>query len=457
MPIPSTLQGRATLISTKTVHPVDEVIKPGPMITLALQHLIAMYAGAVSIPLLIGGMLRLSAADTRYLVSSDLFACGLATLVQVLGIGPIGVRLPVIMGVTFVGVMPAIAIAMNPSLGLPAVYGGCIAAGVLLFPLTIFADLLARVLTPVVTGSTMLLIGLSILGPTAEYAAGGRSATDYGAAHCWALAGFTIAVILLVTRYGSSKISSYAILIGMASGYLAAFAFGYVDFEALTSAPVIATVEPFHFGRPTFELQPVISMIAVLLVTFVESSGMLKLLGGMVDRPVTKKQLAAGLRADCVGTALGGIFNSFPYTSYAQNIALVGTTGVKSRFVCAVAAGMMLLLAFLPKTSGLVASMPHPVLGGAGLVMGGFIIVSGVRALSLADFTNSRANVITAAVSISVGLIPIMARDSLSKLPHTIQTLANSGVIVAILTAVTLNLFFHGLHSTDVSTRETAH
>jgi NCS2 family nucleobase:cation symporter-2 len=313
------------------------------------------------------------------------------------------------MGVTFVGVMPSIAIASQPGLGLAGVYGAAIAAGIIVLPLVPFAGRLRSILTPSVTGTAMVLIGLSLMGVAIDWAAGGRGAPDYGSARNLFLSGLTIGTILVVTRYGGRFMANCAILIGMVCGYLAAIPLGAVTASDIGAAASFRMVTPFHFGLPTFDPAAIASMVVVLLVTLVESSGMLTMLGDMVEEPLDARGLARGLRADCVGAIVGGIFNSFPYTSYAQNIALVSLTGVRSRFVCAGAAVLMLGLALLPKISAVVAAMPPSVLGGAALVLFGMVAATGIRSLASAGLDGSRENLLVVAVALGVGLVPTLS------------------------------------------------
>lgn len=433
--MPSELAGRSA---------VNEIPPFGKLFTLALQHVLTMYAGAITVPLLVASSLHLSGKDTAYLVSADLFACGLVTLVQCLGIGPVGARLPVIMGVTFVGVMPSIAIASQPGLGLAGVYGAAIAAGFIVLPLVPLAGKLRSILTPSVTGTAMLLIGLSLMGVAIDWAAGGRGAADYGSPRNLLISGFTVATILAVTRYGNRFMANCAILAGMVFGYLLAIPLGAVSANEIGKAASFQLITPFHFGFPTFDPAAIASMVVVLLVTLVESSGMLTMLGDIVEEPLDERGLARGLRADCIGAIVGGIFNSFPYTSYVQNIALVSMTGVRSRFVCAGAAMIMICLAVLPKVSAIVAAMPPSVLGGAALVLFGMVAATGIRSLATAGLDGSRENLLVVAVSLGVGLVPTLSEKFFAAAPPALAPFTHSGVLLGIVTAVILNLFLRG-------------
>ncbi|HAF42700.1 MAG TPA: purine permease [Sphingobium sp.] len=437
------------------IHPVDSVPPVGALGALALQHVLTMYAGAITVPLLVASALQLSSEHAAYLVSADLFACGLVTLLQCLGFGPFGIRLPVIMGVTFVGVMPSIAIASQPGLGLAGVYGAAIAAGLIVTPLVPLVGRMRMVLTPTVTGTAMLLIGLSLMGVAVDWAAGGQGAADYGSPTNLMLAGVTIATILIVTRFATGFMANCAILIGMTAGYALAALLGLTDFSGARTAPALQLVTPFYFGMPIFDPAAIASMVVVLLVTLVESSGMLIMLGDIVKRPVSARDLSRGLRVDGMGAVIGGLFNSFPYTSYAQNIALVNMTGVRSRFVCAGAAVILLVLALFPKLSALVAAMHPSVLGGAALVLFGMVAASGIRSLAAAELDRSRENLIVVALSLSVGLIPTLSDRFFAAAPEALAPFTHSGVLLGILTAIALNIFLRPDRTKSTSDRET--
>ena len=266
-------------------------------------------------------------------------------------------------------------------------------------------------------------------------------ASDYGAPVHLLLAGGTIAVILLVTRLGTGFLANCAILMGMAAGYAVAAAMGLVDFSGAVAAPPLQLVTPFHFGLPLFDPAAIASMVVVLLITLVESSGMLTMMGDMVDRPVTTRDLSRGLRADCLGAVIGGVFNSFPYTSYAQNIALVNMTGVRSHFVCIGAGAMMLVLALFPRLSALVAAVPPSVLGGAALVLFGMVAASGIRSLAAAGLDRSREDLLVVAISLGMGLIPTFSDRFFAAAPAALAPFTHSGVLLGIVTAILLNIF----------------
>ncbi len=423
--------------------PIDEVLPPGRLLVLAIQHVLTMYAGAVTVPLVISGALHLDAARTAYLVSSDLIACGLVTLVQCIGIGPVGVRLPVMMGVTFVSVGPAIAITTNPALGLPGVFGATIVSGVLgIFIAPVFSRL-RNLFAPVVTGTAMVLIGVSLMSAAVGWIAGGAGG---GASDPWGvlLAACVIAVILGITRFAKGFVANTAVLLGIVAGFCAAAAAGRVDLTQVASAGWFSLISPLHFGMPRFDLLSAASMTVVMLITMVESSGMLFALGRITERPLSTADLARGLRADAVGALLGGFFNSLPYTSYSQNVAIVAMTGVRSRFVVAVAGGILILLGTLPKLSFLVTAIPPPVIGGAALVMFGMVASNGIQTLGQIDFKAERGSAYVVALGLGVGLIPAADGKFFDRFPPAAASFLHNGVMLGIVTALVLNIILNG-------------
>ena len=431
-------------------HPTDTPLPLGKLLILAVQHVLTMYSGAVTVPIIIGSALHLPPDQTAYLISSDLLACGLITIVQCIGFFGFGVRLPIIMGVSFVAIGPSIAIASNPALGIPGIFGATLvsgAAGILIAP--IFSRL-SKVFAPVVTGSAMLLIGLSLFGPAIDWAAGGKPGAA-GDLPSIAVAGLVLLTILAIVRFGRGFLANMAVLTGISIGYALTIGLGWVDFSRIESANWLAVVEPLHFGLPRFDPLAAASMTIVMLITMVESSGMMFALSRIVDKPLTLNDLTRGLRADALGALLGGLFNSLPYTSYSQNIAMVSMTGVHSRFVCAVSGVILIVLGSIPKLSFVVTSIPLPVLGGAALVMFGMVAANGVQSLGRADVSGNPKNHYIVAMSLSVGLIPTLAPRFFENTPKDLAIFLHNSVMLGIFTAILLNLLLNGL-SSDTAT-----
>jgi NCS2 family nucleobase:cation symporter-2 len=215
------------------------------------------------------------------------------------------------------------------------------------------------------------------------------------------------------------------------------------DFSSVGKADPIGIAAPFHFGAPTFHTSAIVSMLIVMLVAMTETTGDILAVGELTERDVSARTLSDGLRADAASTVLAGVFNTFPHTAFAQNVGLVGLTGVKSRWVVATSGGILVLLGLFPMAGVVVAAIPAPVLGGAGLVMFGTVAVSGVRTLSQVRLDDN-ANMMIVAASLGVALIPVGVPAFYDKLPESAQVVLHSGISAGAVTAILLNLAFNG-------------
>ena len=281
---------------SNTVHPCDERLPFGQLLTLGIQHVLVMYAGAVAVPLIIGSALKLPKEQIAFLISADLFSCGIATLIQTLGLWIFGIRLPVIMGCTFAAVGPMVAIGTNPSLGILDIFGSTIAAGVIGIVVAPMIGKLLRFFPPVVVGVVISVIGLSLMEVGINWAAGGVGNPDYGNPVYLGLSLVVLTLILLINKFGKGFIANISVLLGIVSGFVIAALLGRVNMEGVTNAPWVGFVMPFHFGLPHFDPLSIATMVTVMFVTFIESTGMFLAVGDMVERPVDQKALVRGLR-----------------------------------------------------------------------------------------------------------------------------------------------------------------
>ena len=429
--------------SSAEKHPVDTVPPLSRLAPLGLQHVLAMYAGAVAVPLVVGGALisagKLQGSDLPYLISADLFVAGIATLIQSLGFWRFGVRLPLMQGCTFAAVSPMIAIGSQ--YGVAAIYGSVIAAGLFMIVMApLFAKLL-RFFPPLVTGTVILIIGLSLMAVAAGWAGGGAANKNFGDPVYLAFAGLTLLIILGIERFAPPALQRLSILLGLVLGTLISIPFGLADFSGAATEPWFGVSVPFHFGVPTFQISAIIAMVIVALVIMTETTGDMLAIGEIVERPLTSQQLSDGIRADGLSTMLGGVFNTFPYTAFAQNVGLVSLTGVKSRYVATFAGGVLVVLGLIPKLGGIVEGIPQAVLGGAGVALFGMVAASGVRTLSRVKFNN--ANILVVAISLGIGLLPTVNGDLYDKFPTGFQIVFNSGISAGAIAAILLNLVFN--------------
>jgi uracil-xanthine permease len=488
---------------SETIHPVDEVLPAPKLFTLGLQHVLVMYAGAIAVPLIVGRVLKLPPEDVAFLISADLFVCGVVSILQSLGATQwFGIKLPVMMGVTFASVGPMVSMGIaNPGTeGARMIFGAIIGAGIIGILIAPLVSRMLRFFPPVVTGTIILVIGVTLMriginwifglpvGPTApkivdpQHAEWLNSVTDLATASGAALPeqprGFGVAptlnnpayaplshivlslVVLLivvgVARFAKGFLANIAVLTGIVAGGIIAAGLGMMDFSKVAAAAWFAPIMPFHFGAPIFDPVLILTMVLVMIVVMIESTGMFLALGDMTGKKVTQPMLSAGLRMDGLGTLIGGIFNTFPYTSFSQNVGLVGVTGIRSRFVCVAGGAILVVLGLIPKMGALVEAVPTVVLGGAGLVMFGMVAATGIRILTAVDFKSNRNNLFVVAIALGFGMIPVVAPDFKMWLPHAIHPLIDSGILLASIAAVLLNALFNGASGTAEDLREAA-
>lgn len=430
-------RGCASLAGMKPTAAVDEVLPLGKTVPLALQHVMAMYAGAVTVPLLVGSALGLSGAQLAVLISADLFTCGLATLLQTLGLGRhLGVRLPVMLGVSFVAVGPMIAI--GKALSIQHVYGSILCAGAFMVLVSQHFGRLRALFPPLVTGCVVTTIGLSLLPVACNWMAGGIGAADYGAPAHLLLALLVLALVIALHLRGRGFLSSIAVLLGLVAGTIVAALLGKLDLSATRQGPLVALTTPFWFGAPRFDLAAALTMCLVGLVCMVESTGVFFAVARMAGVDLSEAALRRGLRAEGAAVLLGGCLNSFPYTTFSQNAGLVDLSRVYSRYVVAAAGGILIVLGMVPRFAALVAAVPKAVLGGAGLALFGMVAASGMRMLSEADLQR-REHLFVIAISVGLGLGAAVVPQALAGLPPTARLLCGDGIVLCTLSAVILN------------------
>lgn len=408
---------------------------------LGLQHLLAMYSGSILVPILIATSLHFSSEQMTYLVSIDIFMCGVATALQVFANKFFGIGLPVILGCAVQSVAPLIMIGKK--FDIQVMYGAIIAAGFFVLLISgVFAKM-RRLFPPLVTGTLITVIGLSLIPVAFQNIGGGNTAAkSYGSLANLGLAAVTVLLILAINVWGRGFIRSIAILIGLVAGTVLGGLMHMVSLAPVAQASWLHVPTPFYFGVPKFEWSSILTMVLISLVSMVESTGVFFALGDIVNRKIGEEDLKKGYRAEGLAVMLGGIFNTFPYTTFSQNVGLVQLSGIKSRKPVMYSAGFLVLLGLLPKIGALATIIPTPVLGGAMLVMFGMVAVQGIRMLQEVDFHNDK-NLLVAAISIGLGLGVTVQPQIVQFLPKTLQLFCSSGILMASLSAVLLNLLFN--------------
>ncbi|MCM3666151.1 purine permease [Mesobacillus subterraneus] len=413
---------------------------PLKIASLGIQHVLAMYAGAVIVPLIVGGSLGLTAEQLTYLVSIDILMCGIATLLQVWRNKFFGIGLPVVLGCTFTAVGPMIAI--GGQYGISAIYGSILVSGIFVVAISKFFGKLVKFFPPVVTGSVVTIIGITLIPVAMNNMAGGQGSPDFGSLTNIGLAFGTLLFIIALFRFFKGFIRAIAILLGLAAGTMAAYFMGKVNFAAVSEASWLHLPAPFYFGLPTFELTAILTMILVAMVSLVESTGVYFALGDICEEKIEEKDLANGYRAEGLAIILGAIFNAFPYTTYSQNVGLLQLSGVKTKNVIYTAGAFLVLLGLVPKIGALTTIIPTPVLGGAMVAMFGMVVAYGIKMLSKVNFA-SQENLLIIACSVGMGLGVTAVPELFAQMPSSIRILTDNGIVAGSLTAIALNLVFN--------------
>ncbi|QSO52049.1 purine permease [Alicyclobacillus curvatus] len=416
------------------------MLKTRSVAALGLQHVLAMYAGSMIVPLIIGGALKLTATQFAYLIAADMFTCGIATLLQVIGTKYVGIRLPVVLGCTFTAVGPIIAIGNTSNL--PTIFTSIMIAGALVFLVAPIFGKLQKFFPPIVTGSVVTIIGLSLIPVAMNDAAGGQGSPDFGQPINLLLALGTLALIVVLNRFSTGFIRSISILIGLIAGTIAGSFFGMVNLKDVSAASWVNVVHPLYFGHPQLNIGAIVTMFIVCVVSMVESTGVYHALSKITEQPITDKDIVKGLRAEGIAIMLGGLFNTFPYTAFSQNVGLVSMTRVKNRSVIVAAGIILLVLGSLPKVAALVTVIPSAVLGGAMIAMFGMVVAYGMNMLGTVDLKRNE-NLLIIACSVSIGLGASVVPTMFSHLSNTVNMLLQSGIVPGTITAVFMNLFLN--------------
>ncbi|HER1347444.1 TPA: purine permease [Streptococcus pyogenes] len=410
---------------------------------LGLQHVLSMYAGSILVPIMIAGALGYSARELTYLISTDIFMCGVATFLQLKLTKHTGVGLPVVLGCAFQSVAPLSIIGAQQ--GSSAMFGALIASGIYVILVAGIFSKIARFFPPIVTGSVITVIGLSLVG-----VAMGNMGDNVKepTAQSMMLSLLTIVIILLVQKFTKGFVKSISILIGLVAGTLVSAMMGLVDATPVVEASWIHVPTPFYFGMPTFEITSIVMMCIIATVSMVESTGVYLALSDLTNDQLDEKRLRNGYRSEGIAVFLGGLFNTFPYTGFSQNVGLVQISGIKTRRPIYYAAGILVVIGLLPKFGAMAQMIPSPVLGGAMLVLFGMVALQGMQMLNRVDFQKNEYNFIIAAVSISAGL-GFNGTNLFTSLPETAQMFLTNGIVIATLTSVVLNLVLNGKDKQD--------
>lgn len=418
-------------------YPVDSKPPFGLTLLLAAQHLLAALGGIIAVPLVIGNVLKLPTPDTIVLVNAALLVSGIVTIIQCQGIGPIGLRLPSVMGTSFTFVAAALAIGFSEH-GVAGIMGASLVGSLVMIIGSFFMPYVRKLFSPVVTGVVVMMIGLSLIPVAVDWFAGGQKGDPHYADPAnLAMATFVLVLVVILVQWGKGIFSAAAIVIGMMVGYVVALALGWINFDAVKNADTFAIPQPLHFGL-AFPISGIIGMSIAYLVTIVESSGNFLALGNATQTEITGKHLRGGVLCDGLGSAFAAIMSTTPFSSFAQNIGVISLTGVASRYVVTIMGVLLVLAGVFPWLGALIVSIPSPVLGGAGLMMFAMIIAAGIQMLDKVE--RSKRNGLIIAISIGCGLAVTTRPELLDKLPSFFKEVFGSGITVGSLLALILNL-----------------
>ncbi len=410
----------------------------------AIQHLLAIFVGIVTPTLVLSGPLGLDADTTAYLVSMALMVSGVATFIQVRKIGPVGSGLLSIQGTSFAFIGPMIAAGLavgGGTAGLAMIFGLVLAGSPIEMIFSRFIHLARNIITPIVTGTVVTLIGLSLIRVGMTDLAGGVGAEDLGSLRNVGLGGLVVVVVVLLNLSSNKYLRMGSIVIGLIVGYIVASLMGMVDLSGIGDLPVVSVPQPFRYGLD-FDLSLFVPFAFLYLITTIESTGDLTATSMVSDEPIEGEvyieRIKGGVLGDGVNSAIAGTFNTFPNTTFSQNNGVIQLTGVASRYVGLFIAGFLVLLGLFPLVGGIINAMPRPVLGGATLVMFGTVAAAGVKIITQADI--GRREMLILALAFGLGLGVQMVPEVLADMHEDIQTIFSSPITTGGLTALVLNM-----------------
>jgi xanthine permease len=423
-----------------------QLIKAVP---LGIQHVLAMFVSNVTPAIIICGAAGFGFGSNSpdfpqmiYMIQMSMFFAGIATLLQTIGVGPVGARLPIVQGTSFAFIPIMIPLVAGKGVDAIAVLmGGVFVGGLFHAFLALFIGKIRFALPPLVTGLVVTMIGLALVQVGIQYAAGGVPAIgteEYGSALNWTMAGVVILVTLGLKFFARGMLSISAVLVGLLAGYVVAFLLGQVNLGAVGNAASFALPNPLHFGME-FSVAAIVGFCLMAFVSAVETVGDVSgICKGGAGREATDKEIQGATFADGFGTAISGLFGALPNTSFSQNVGLIAMTGVMSRHVVTIGAIFLILCGLVPKIGAVISSVPIEVLGGGVIVMFGMVVAAGISMLS--DVNWNRRNMVIFAIALSLGLGLQLEPGALQHLPGTLKVLATSGILPAALIAIVLNL-----------------
>lgn len=427
--------GQVEGLQEQMLYKIEDRPPLGVSIILAFQHILAAFAGIIAVPLVVSGAIGLSVEDTAIMVSATIFVAGLTTILQSRGLGPIGSRVSGMMGTDFTFANPAISVGSK--FGIAGIVGATIAGSLVEIVLSRFVKPLMKFFPPLITGTVVSLIGITLLPVSMDWAAGGSGATDYGSVQNVAIA-FTVMVFTLsLNHYGKGMWSTASVFIGMIFGYVLCIVLGKVDLTAVSEAAWFAIPTIFRYGIK-FDLSSILAFIPAYVVSLIGTVGIMMAVGEASHEKISSERAANGVLADGVGSLIAGVFGAGPNTAFSQNVGLITLTKVASRHVMVIAGVILAVLGVFPKLSALISVMPQPVLGGVGVIMFGLVAAQGIKTLATIKIGDRELLIISVAFALGIGVT--VRPELLANLPLPIQMVLSSGISTGTLAALILNL-----------------
>lgn len=428
-------QDRKLETSSEMLYGIDDRPPQGVAILLAFQHILAAFAGIIAVPLVVATALGLSVEDTSMMVSASIFVAGIATVLQSKGLGPIGSRVSGMMGTDFTFANPAISVGSQ--LGVAGIVGATIVGSFVEILLSRFVKPLMRFFPPLITGTVVSLIGITLMPVSMDWAAGGAGAADYASVENIGIATVVLIFTLFLNYYGKGMLKTASVFFGMVFGYVLCILLGKVDMAAVGDAAWFALPKIFHYGA-TFDLSSILAFIPAYVVSLIGTVGIMMAIGEASHQQISSERAANGVLADGVGSLIAGVFGAGPNTAFSQNVGLITLTKVASRHVMVLAGIILALLGVFPKLSALISIMPQPVLGGVGIIMFGLVAAQGIKTLATVKIGDRELLIISIAFALGIGVT--VRPELLSHMPSALQMVLSSGISTGTLAALILNV-----------------
>lgn len=417
------------------LYGIDSKPPFGVTLVLALQHILAAFAGIIAVPLVVGSALGFDVKVTSTMVAATIFASGITTIIQSKGLGPVGSRVPGMMGTDFTFANPSISVGSK--FGVAGIVAATITGSFVEIILSRFIKPLMKFFPPLITGTVVSLIGITLLPVSIDWAAGGVGSVDYGSLQNLSVAFVIMVFTILLNHYGKGIWSTAAVFIGMVFGYLLCIPLNMVDMTAVKEASWISIPNILQYGFK-FDLASTLSFVPAFVVSTIGTTGIMIAIGESSNTELSSDRVASGVLCDGIGSMISGLFGAGPNTAFSQNVGLITLTKVASRHVMVVAGIILTMLGVFPKLSALISVMPSPVLGGVGVIMFGLVAAQGIKTLSSIKLGDRELLIISVAFALGIGVT--VKPEILNGLPEALKMILSSGISTGTLAALILNI-----------------